>query len=268
MRRCLAKCPDDRFAGYQELRSELARFATRGKRPAELWQRLAAGAVDFAIIGLPLLAFWVVPPLRVTGTETTPETRTIFGHRLDGTSSGISGSLASGLQFKKMKWDDGEITDVSVRYSGIMDVKPLKQSLPELKSMRANVPATLMGVFGVDFAGDALRRMMFLPYLLILAVGAGLGYLLGPVCPSISWKIGGHLICWLPPLVAIYLNVSIGGVLKACVESVKTIYFTIFYTTIMHSDEIPVEYRDQLMGYLRMEPAAEVPAATAVRSGA
>lgn len=54
--RCLAKCPDDRFAAYQELRAAIAGFATRGKRAAELWQRLVAGTVDMAIVGLPLLA--------------------------------------------------------------------------------------------------------------------------------------------------------------------------------------------------------------------
>ena len=41
--------------------------------------------------------------------------------------TGISGSLASGLQFNKMKWDDGEISDVRLRYSGIMDVIRRKQ---------------------------------------------------------------------------------------------------------------------------------------------
>jgi hypothetical protein len=41
--------------------------------------------------------------------------------------TGISGSLSSGLRFKKMKWDDGEIADVRVRYSGIMDVIRRKQ---------------------------------------------------------------------------------------------------------------------------------------------
>ncbi|MCE9518570.1 MAG: hypothetical protein K8R87_03235 [Verrucomicrobia bacterium] len=139
----------------------------------------------------------------------------------------------------------------------VVEGKPLMQSLPEIKAIRDNVPATLMGVFGVDFAGDALRGIMFLPYLLILAIGAGLGYLLGPHFPTISWKIGGHLVCWMPPLVALYLNCTIGGVLKACVESVKTIYFTIFYTSIMHSDQIPEESREQLAGYLRMESAMQ-----------
>lgn len=41
--------------------------------------------------------------------------------------TGISGSLSSGLSFKKMKWDDGEISDMRFRYSGIMDVIRRKQ---------------------------------------------------------------------------------------------------------------------------------------------
>lgn len=36
--------------------------------------------------------------------------------------TGVSGSLASGLGFKKIEWNDGEITDLRFRYSGIMDL--------------------------------------------------------------------------------------------------------------------------------------------------
>ena len=41
--------------------------------------------------------------------------------------TGVSGSLASGLSFKQVKWDDGEITDMRFRYSGIMDVMRRKE---------------------------------------------------------------------------------------------------------------------------------------------
>ena len=61
-----------------------------------------------------------------------------------------------------------------------------------------------------------------------------------------------------------YLNCTIGGVLKACVESVKAIYFTILYTTITHEDQIPEAYRDQLMGYLRMGAPDSAPTAGAM----
>ena len=137
----------------------------------------------------------------------------------------------------------------------VIEGKPLKESLPNIKAVRDNVPATLAGVFGIDFAGDALRGLLFLPYLLILAIGAGFAYLLGPVFPSASFNLSNHAVCWAPILLALFLNCSIGGILRACVESVKTIYFTIFYTTIMHMDQIPEAYREQLMGYLRMGAA-------------
>jgi hypothetical protein len=169
--------------------------------------------------------------------------------------SGITG-IISGLLLGALS----EVWDLLNHYmipAVVVEGKPLMQSLPEIKAIRENVPATLVGVFGLDFAGDALRGLLFLPYLLVLAVGAGLGYLLGPVIPAASWTIGGHTICWMPVLLTLYLNFCIGGMLKACVESVKAIYFTIFYTTIMHDDQIPEEYREQLMGYLRMGAPVE-----------
>lgn len=36
--------------------------------------------------------------------------------------TGVSGSLSSGLNFKKVKWDGGEIADMRFHYSGLMDV--------------------------------------------------------------------------------------------------------------------------------------------------
>lgn len=172
---------------------------------------------------------------------------------------GITG-IISGLLLSALT----EVWDLLNHYlipAVVVEGKPLMQSLPEIKSIRENVPSTLVGVFGVDFAGDALRGLLFLPYLLILAIGTGLGYLLGPVFPATSWTLGGHAVSWVPVLVTLYLNFAIGGMLKACVESVKAIYFTIFYTTIMHEDQIPEAYREQLMGYLRMgAPDATPPA--------
>lgn len=105
----------------------------------------------------------------------------------------------------------------------VIEGKSLKESLPEIKAIRDNVPATLAGVFGIDFAGDTLRRLLSLPYLIILAIGAGLCYLLGPVFPSTSFNLSNHSVCWVPVMLALFLNCSIGGILKACVESVKTI---------------------------------------------
>jgi eukaryotic-like serine/threonine-protein kinase len=55
VRRCLEKRPDDRFAGCAELRAALIPFSSRGKTAAQPWQRLFAGIVDMAIVGIPFL---------------------------------------------------------------------------------------------------------------------------------------------------------------------------------------------------------------------
>jgi uncharacterized RDD family membrane protein YckC len=55
VRRCLEKCPSDRCGNYDQLRRELVRFSSSGTKPATPAARFAAGALDFAIVGLPLL---------------------------------------------------------------------------------------------------------------------------------------------------------------------------------------------------------------------
>lgn len=133
----------------------------------------------------------------------------------------------------------------------VIEEKSLKQCVSDIKALRANVPATLVGVFGIDLAGDMVKSLILIPALILLAGGIGIGYLIGPMFQGLSWEISGHLISWLPPLVALYLVIVVGGILKAGFESLKSIYFTIFYTTIMHPDRIPEAYREQLTGYLQ-----------------
>ena len=36
--------------------------------------------------------------------------------------TGISGSISSGISIQSMKWDDGEVADVRVKYNGILDI--------------------------------------------------------------------------------------------------------------------------------------------------
>jgi hypothetical protein len=87
--------------------------------------------------------------------------------------------------------------------------------------------------------------VLVLPYLVILPIGAGLPWLLGPVFPGANWTFGGHPICWFTLLVTLYLKFSISHVLNACAESVKATCFTIFQTTIMHDDQIHEDNRGQ-----------------------
>jgi hypothetical protein len=133
----------------------------------------------------------------------------------------------------------------------VIEGKPLKECVTDIKALRNNVPATLVGVFGIDLAGNMVKNLLFFPSLILLAIGIGIGYLIGPIFHGLSWHISGHLVSWLPPLIALYLVIVAGGILKVGVESLKSIYFTIFYTTIMHPDRIPEAYRERLTGYLQ-----------------
>jgi hypothetical protein len=138
----------------------------------------------------------------------------------------------------------------------VIEQKPLKEIVPQLKALRNNVPATLAGVFGIDFAGDVLKILLGPVYLVALAAGVGLSSLLGPSMPHTSWMIQGHAYTWVPVLVVLYLICCAGGVLKACVESVKTIYFTIFYTAIMRPETIAPYLRSELTHYLVLGDSA------------
>ena len=43
--------------------------------------------------------------------------------------------------------------------SVIIEEKSIKEIVPDLKKLKNNVPATLTGVFGIDFAGSAVKSL-------------------------------------------------------------------------------------------------------------
>lgn len=65
--------------------------------------------------------------------------------------TGVSGSLASGLTFKQVKWDDGEITDMRFRYSGLMDV--IRHEELVIQEMHVG-SATLLTTFFTESSED------------------------------------------------------------------------------------------------------------------
>ena len=64
--KCLAKTPEERYAGYAALTAALEPFSSARLRPAPLARRAAAGAIDLYIAALPVIAlerYAGVPPL-------------------------------------------------------------------------------------------------------------------------------------------------------------------------------------------------------------
>ncbi|MBU1269332.1 MAG: hypothetical protein KKF95_04270 [Nanoarchaeota archaeon] len=149
-----------------------------------------------------------------------------------------------------------EIWDLLSHYmipAVVVEQKPLKEIVPQIKALKNNVPATLVGVFGIDFVGNVIGTVLFPIYLLTLAIGAGIGYLLVSVSPNTVWTISGFSFSWIPVFIAFYIVFVIGAIIRKIVESTKVIYFTIFYTAIRAPANITKDMRGELTHYLRME---------------
>lgn len=149
-----------------------------------------------------------------------------------------------------------EIWDLLSHYmipAVVIEQKPLKEIIPQIKSLKNNVPATLVGVFGIDFVGNVIGVILFPIYLLTILIGLGIGYLLVSVSPSTVWTVAGFSFSWIPVLIALYLTSVISAVIRKIVESTKVIYFTIFYTAIRAPNNITADMRDELTHYLLMK---------------
>ncbi len=122
----------------------------------------------------------------------------------------------------------------------VIEQKPLKELLVKLKALQNNVPATLVGVFGIDFVGNVLGSLIFTPiFLFSLLLGLFLTFTFN--APYIVWTVVGGI------LVSFMINV----LLNPLVQSVKTIYFTIFYTALVQPKKIDKKMRAELTRYLK-----------------
>ena len=135
----------------------------------------------------------------------------------------------------------------------VIEQRPLKEIVPELKALKNNVPATLAGVFGIDFVGNVIRSLLFPIYLLFLAISIGIGYLVSPAIESTVITIANFSFSWVPVLIMMYFVFIISGILKKIVESIKVIYFTIFYTSITRPMIITPSIRNEITNYLLMQ---------------
>lgn len=135
----------------------------------------------------------------------------------------------------------------------VIEQKPLTEIVPNIKSLGNNVPAVLVGVFGIDFVGNVIGTVLFPIYLIILIIGVGIGYLLATILTDTVLTIAGFSFSWIPVFIALYIVSVIGVIITKIVESIKVIYFTIFYTAITKPKNIIPEMREELTHYLRME---------------
>lgn len=128
----------------------------------------------------------------------------------------------------------------------IIPEKTVGEALSDIKNIKKNVPGALVGVLGIDFAGDLIRGYIIGIFILLtLGVGGSVFYFTG------SWTVAAIII--LVAIVTYFL-------LSIIIDMVKTVYFTLFYTAVTVPEAIPEKEREEVTHYLtsvtsgRVEP--------------
>jgi len=134
----------------------------------------------------------------------------------------------------------------------VIEQKPLKEIIPEIKALKNNVPATLVGVFGIDFVGSVISSLLAGVFLIAILISVGIGYLVALFTDVTVFTIGSFSFSWVPVFIILLLISIISTIFTKIVESIKVIYFTIFYTSIMRPMNISESMREELTSYLLM----------------
>ena len=135
----------------------------------------------------------------------------------------------------------------------VIEQKSLKKIIPEIKSLKDNVPATLTGVFGIDFVGNVVGSLFGGIFFIALLSSVGVGYLIANFTELTVITISNFSFSWVPVFIMLFIVSIVGGIYKKLVESIKVIYFTIFYTSIMRPLDISGDLRNELTNFLTMQ---------------
>lgn len=120
----------------------------------------------------------------------------------------------------------------------IIPEKTVGEALSDIKNLKNNVPASLVGALGIDFVGDAIRGYITFVFLLIFFAGFGVYYFTSSAALMI---------------IGIALAILFNFIAKIFVDMVKTVYFTIFYVVLTVPEEIPEGIREEVTNYLELK---------------
>ncbi len=153
-------------------------------------------------------------------------------------------------------WVLGEVADLASNFllpAIVVWKKTLRKAIDDLKEVKNNIPATLVGVLWIDFIGSGISRILIPVYMLIMLlfgiISYGLGVLIknGPLVVTISQSIS----LYIPAiLIGIGVLAVLDGILKTIVIFTKSVYFTLFYIALKKPSEIKDEYKGNLINYL------------------
>ncbi len=126
------------------------------------------------------------------------------------------------------------------------------RELPEkLASLKENIPATLMGVLGLDIIGSIIVSAVSTIVLLGCVLGGLTGYLLPDMFPQ-AWlfEFNNTAINSLPVFICLLAGTIVVSFLNNLVIIVKSIYFTVFYTALHNPMAIDEGIRAEVTNYL------------------
>jgi hypothetical protein len=176
-----------------------------------------------------------------------------------GFMAGLINLIISGL---------GEVWDLINHYlipSVAVDKLDIKPAVEKMKKLKDQVPETLVGVFGIDFLGKVIKKVVGPVYFILILLALGGGVLFSGVFPSQEFNFNNSDLpiqtlqfSWIPLVAAIFIGKLFSGFFERLVTSVKVIYFTIFYTKITHPNSISEDLREDLVNYLKLEQVEEV----------
>ncbi|NUH65478.1 hypothetical protein HTT03_09285 [Sulfitobacter sp. S0837] len=173
---------------------------------------------------------------------------------------GLMGMLLGGM---------GEVWDLVNHFlvpAVAVDRLNLRDGIARLKSLKNHVPETLIGVFGIDIMGGVVGTLMGPIYLFGGLAAIGCGLLFGDALPS-AFSAGAlrelspdipalgpigpdTVFNWFPVFIFAFLGFVMHGLFARAVTAIKVIYFTLFYSRIMHSEALDPAIRADLEGYL------------------
>jgi hypothetical protein len=162
----------------------------------------------------------------------------------------------------------GEVWDLINHYlipSVAVDRLDIKPSIEKMKKLKDQVPETLIGVFGIDFLGKVIKKVVGPVYFILILLALGGGVLFSGYLPSQEFNFNNPdfpvqalQFSWIPLVAAIFIGKLFSGFFERLVTSVKVIYFTIFYTKITHPDSIVEDLQEELTNYLKLDQVEEV----------
>ncbi len=171
-------------------------------------------------------------------------------------SIGLSGirAMILGIFFSFLS----EVWDLVSNYmlpAVVIEKKPIREIVPNLKLLKNNIPGTLAGVFAIDFAGSIISVLFTWIYSATLAIFGILFFLL--MGPGAVAGQKAFLICVVPTFIILMTVSIVSSVYSRIIDSVKTVYFSCFYTTLAYPEVIIAEYRQTVEDYLNYKPSGD-----------